>query len=330
MRARAVVFVAPRTIEIRDVDAGEPRDGDVVVRTVASGISGGTELLAYRGEIEPNLPLDERIGALGGTFTFPFRYGYSCVGIVERGADAIDSGSTVFAFHPHQDVAVVPATDAISIDGIEPRIAALFPSVETGLQVALDAGRVDGRTVVVLGQGPIGVVSALLLARRGANVIAVEPRPARRRVAAEAGVHACAPAEVTDAVGSATSGAGAPLVVEASGSPGALRDALELAAHEGTLLVASWYGSKPVELPLGGAFHRRRLTIRSTQVSTIPERLRGEWTIERRRAEARALLEQLPLGALATHAVPFEDAASAYEMIDRGDDDVMHLALTYR
>ncbi|HWC32693.1 MAG TPA: zinc-binding alcohol dehydrogenase [Actinomycetota bacterium] len=330
MRARAVVFTAPRSVEVRDVELDPPRDGDVVIRTTASGISGGTELLAYRGEIEPDLPLDERLGALGGTFTYPFRYGYSSVGIVERGARDVQEGSMAFAFYPHQDVAVVPADDAIAVDDVEPRIATMFPIVETGLQISLDAGDVSGRTVVVVGQGPIGLVSALLLARRGAEVIAVEPVPSRRRMASELGIRAHAPGAVGEAVTEATGGAGVPLVIEASGAPTALADALSLAAHEGTVLVASWYGSKRVMLPLGGAFHRRRLTIRSTQVSTIPERLRGEWTIERRRAEARALLSAHPLAPLATHAVPFDDAASAYEIIDRGENDAMHVALTYR
>ena len=329
MKARAVEFAAPRRVEIREVEVREPNEAEVLVRTVSSGISGGTELLAYRGEIDPDLPLDESLGSLGGTFAFPFRYGYSIVGRAEQGAHGVGDGATVFAFHPHQDLATVPARDVIDIGHVAPRIATLFPIVETALQISLDAGQVEGETVAVLGQGPIGIVSALLLTRAGANALAAEPRPLRRRIAGELGLHTCAPDELADAVADATDGKGASLVVEASGAPGALADALPLVRHEGTVLVASWYGSKPVELPLGRDFHRRRLSIRSTQVSTIPARLRDEWTLERRREVARTLLEELPLAPLATHEVPFDDAAEAYAMIDRGDDGVMHVALRY-
>ena len=120
-----------------------------------------------------------------------------------------------------------------------------------------------------------------------------------------------------------------PLVVEASGRPEALRDALGLLDHEGVALVVSWYGTKEVSLPLGGEFHRRRLTIRSTQVSTIPAALSGRWTVARRRLVARDLLGRLPVGALATHAFPFADAAEAFAAVDRGEPGLVHAALCY-
>ena len=126
-----------------------------------------------------------------------------------------------------------------------------------------------------------------------------------------------------------TSGRGANLVVESSGRPEALAGSLELLRHEGTVLVASWYGTQPVALPLGAEFHRRRLTIRSTQVSTIPERLAGEWTFERRRAAALDLMDELPLDRLATHEFDFEDAAAAFEAVDRGAEGLVHAALRY-
>jgi threonine dehydrogenase-like Zn-dependent dehydrogenase len=117
--------------------------------------------------------------------------------------------------------------------------------------------------------------------------------------------------------------------VEVSGDPSALSSALGLLATEGTALVASWYGRKPVPLPLGAEFHRRRLSIRSTQVSTVPARLSGTWTVARRRAVALELLRELPVPTLATHEFAFDDARSAYEAIDRGDDGLMHVALAY-
>jgi len=327
VKARALMFVAPGRVEVRPVDAGEPGDGDVVVRTAYSGISAGTEMLAYRGQLDPDLVLDEAIGSLGGTFAYPFAYGYSCAGIVEAGA--LPEGTPVFALHPHQDRFVAGAADIVPVGDVDLRQATLFPLVETALQISLDAGPVLDDVVLVTGLGAVGLLTALLLGRAGARVVGVEPHAWRRAAAATVGVDACAPGEGAERVAAETDGRGVPLVVEASGNPDALAGALPWLAHEGTALVASWYGSKPVTLPLGGEFHRRRLTIRSTQVSTIPAALSGRWTLARRRAAAAQLLGELPLQALATHEFPLAEAAEAYAAIDRGEEGLLHAALWY-
>jgi 2-desacetyl-2-hydroxyethyl bacteriochlorophyllide A dehydrogenase len=329
VRSRALYFVGPRRVEIRPHEIPEIEPGEVLVRTLYSGISAGTEMLAYRGQIDPHLPLDERIGALGGSFEYPFAYGYSCVGRVERSLSPLPVDSTVFAFHPHQDLFGGRAIEVIPVPRISPRLATLFPAVETGLQISLDAGHVDGRLVVVLGLGAIGALTALLLARAGAEVLGADPAPWRRGVTRELGIEGLEPDRLTEEVRDRSSGRGADLVVESSGRPEALAAALGLLRHEGTVLVASWYGTQPVALPLGAEFHRRRLTIRSTQVSTIPERLAGAWTFERRRAVALELMEELPLDRFATHEFDFEDATAAFEAVDRGDEGLVHAALRY-
>ena len=142
----------------------------------------------------------------------------------------------------------------------------------------------------------------------------------RREAAADLGIETVAPENTP---------AGVPLVIEVSGRPEALLSALDVLAHEGTALVASWYGSKQVPLPLGGSFHRRRLTIRSTQVSTIPMALAGRWSIERRRAASVELLHDLPLRALATHTFPVSEASVAFAALDRGREGLLHAALCY-
>jgi 2-desacetyl-2-hydroxyethyl bacteriochlorophyllide A dehydrogenase len=329
MRARAVQFAAPSEVELVDVEVAGPSREELAVRTLYSGISSGTELLAYRGEIDPDVALDETIGSLRGGFSYPFRYGYSCVGLVEQSGGGIAPGTPVFAFHPHQELFVCRADEAVGVSGIDPRIATMFPLVETAFQIVLDAGDVAGEPVVVMGLGVVGFVTALLLQRGGAEVIAVEPRRARREVATELGVTAVPLSDAPDRVKRFTGGDGVPLVVEVSGNPKALDSALGLLAHEGTALVASWYGRKPVTLPLGAEFHRRRLTIRSTQVSTIPARLSSRWNIPRRRRHVARLLAELPLKRLATHDFPFDRAADAFVALDRGDEDVIHIALEY-
>jgi 2-desacetyl-2-hydroxyethyl bacteriochlorophyllide A dehydrogenase len=327
--ARALWFVGPRRVEIAEVELPPVGDGEVLVRTVCSGISGGTELLAYRGEIDPDVALDESIGALGGTFRYPFRYGYSCVGVVEESRAGIAEGSLVFAFHPHQDRFVVAASELIALADRDPRAATLFPLTETALQIALDAGALLQEEVVLFGLGAVGLLTAVLLQRSGATVVAVEPLPWRRDAAASLGITAVTSDDVEGALSLAAREHGVPLAIEVSGRPEALALALTMLAHEGTALVASWYGTKQVTLPLGAAFHRRRLTIRSTQVSTVPARLADRWTPERRRAVTTELLDTLPLDAFTTHTFAFDDASDAFAAIDGGMPGLVHAAMWY-
>jgi 2-desacetyl-2-hydroxyethyl bacteriochlorophyllide A dehydrogenase len=329
MQARAVHFVAPRRVELREVELPEVSEGHILVATEWSGISSGTELLAYRGEVDPDLPLDETLGALAGTFTYPFRYGYSAVGRVVQPAAPFQEGQRVFAFHPHQDRFVADAREVVAVDDLDPRAATLYPTVETALQVCLDASPRLGETVVVVGLGAVGILVAVLLARTGAVVIGSDPEPARQAAARAFGVRAVDPDEVPEVVAAETGRRGADLVVEASGNPQALAGSLGLLAHEGTALICSWYGTKPVSLPLGAAFHRRRLALRSTQVSSLPAALTARWDHHRRAELAWRLARELPLPVLATHAFAFEQAAEAYACADRKEGGLIHAALRY-
>jgi threonine dehydrogenase-like Zn-dependent dehydrogenase len=312
---RALFHTAPRCVDIREVPVPQPAAGEVLVRTLCSGISGGTERLVYRGEVPADLALDDTIDALGGTFSYPFAYGYACVG------EVAESGQPVFAFHPHQDIFAARVDDLIPLPAIEPAPATLFPLVETALQVTLDAGAGYRDRVVVLGAGVLGLLTSLLLQQSGWRPVLAEPLAWRRVLAASLGATAAAPEELAEEK--------VPLVIDASGNPDAPAMALNMLAHEGTLLIASWFGTKPVMLPLGGAFHRRRLIIRSTQVSTVPARLSGTWTRSRRQREAVELMTELPLAQLCTHIFAFGDAAEAFRAVDEGTPGLMHAVLDY-
>jgi threonine dehydrogenase-like Zn-dependent dehydrogenase len=313
--ARALIHTAPRRVEVRAVPAPRPAAGEVLVRTLRSGISGGTERLVYRGEVPAGLALDDTIAALGGAFSYPFAYGYACVG------EVAESGQLVFAFHPHQDVFAARTADLIPLPAVDPAAATLFPLVETALQVTLDAGAGYRDRVIVLGAGVLGLLTSLLLQRSGWRPVLAEPQAWRRDLAGSLGAATAAPDELTAAE--------VPLVIDASGNPDAPAAALDLLAHEGTLLIASWFGTKSVPLPLGGAFHRKRLVIRSTQVSTVPARLSGTWTRARRRRETAELLTGLPLGQLCTHDFAFGQAADAFRAVDEGIPGLMHAVLDY-
>jgi 2-desacetyl-2-hydroxyethyl bacteriochlorophyllide A dehydrogenase len=302
-------------VEIRELPVPRAAPGEVVIRTVCSGISTGTERLIYRGDVPEDAALDDTITAMAGTFSYPFSYGYACVGRVE-GHDGL-----VFAFHPHQDVFTAATGDLIALPAVGPAAGTLFPLVETALQVTLDAEASYGDWVVVLGAGVVGLLTALLLKHSGRRPLCAEPDAWRRGLAGRLGLTAVAPEELGKEE--------VPLVIDASGNAGAPARALDLLAHEGTLLIVSWFGSQPVPMPLGGAFHRRRLTIRSTQVSTIPARMSATWTIARRRAEAAALLPELPLDELCTHAFPFAAAADAFRAVDANAPGLMHAVLDY-
>ena len=187
--------------------------------------------------------------------------------------------------------------------------------------MTLDAGTGYRERVIVLGAGVLGLLTALLLQRAGWRTVIAEPQPWRRDLASSLGATAVAPEELAEQK--------VPLVIDASGNPDAPGMALNMLAHEGTLLIASWFGTKPVVLPLGGAFHRRRLVIRSTQVSTVPARLSGTWTRSRRRREAVELLTELPLTQLCTHVYDFGHAAEAFRAVDQGTPGLMHAVLNY-
>ena len=327
-QARAVQFVAPYLVEVANVAVPEPRPGDVVVRAEFSGISGGTEMLAYRGELDSSVPRDETLGALTGSFEYPFTYGYSAVGTVEASWSDLGDGERVFAFHPHQTRFVVSATDVVRLGEYDPRAATLFPHVETALQITLDTGIRYGEVAAVLGLGPIGILTAILLTRSGASVLASDPKPSRREAAQACGLEAVKPERLRDAVRAASGERGADVIVEATGNPDVLGKSLGLLSTEGVAIVASWYGAKPVTLPLGADFHRRRLEIRSSQVSTVGGRA-VRWDRRRRLETTRALLSELPLSILASHTFPFERARDAYAALDRADNDLVHVALSY-
>ncbi len=327
-QARAVQFVAPYRVDLADVGVPQPTNGDVLIRAEFSGISGGTEMLAYRGELDSSIPRDETLSGLEGSFEYPFTYGYSAVGTVEASRSDIGEGERVFAFHPHQTRFVVTAADVVSIGELDPRVATLFPLVETALQISLDTGMRYREVAAVIGLGPIGILTAILLTRSGAVVVGSDPKPWRREAAEACGLETVEPGELAHAIRATTRGRGADFIVEATGNPEALGESLGLLSPEGVAIVASWYGLKPVTLPLGAEFHRRRLEIRSSQVSTIGRRA-ARWDRRRRLATTQDLLAELPLSSLASHTFPLEQAPEAYAAIDRGDVGVVHVALAY-
>ncbi len=329
--AAAVWFARARSVELRTEDLAETGPDDVRVRAALSAISHGTEMLVYRGEVDPDLALD--LPTLAGGYGFPLKYGYANVGravAVGREVRGLREGDLVFALHPHQDEYVVPASLVHRLpDRTTPEQGVFLANLETAINVVLDAKPRLGEVVAVFGQGVVGLLVTQLLRRTGAHVIAVEPSTLRRSFSERCGAHAAIAAGDAPLLRTMTDGRGADIAIDASGSPAALQEAIDCVAPEGTVVVCSWYGDKPVPLDLGGRFHRGRVRLVSSQVGRIDPSLAPRWDRERRLGLAMGLLGDLVLGELITHRVPFARAAEAYALLDGGSSETVQVVLDY-
>jgi 2-desacetyl-2-hydroxyethyl bacteriochlorophyllide A dehydrogenase len=332
IEARALWFTAPRTAELRPEKVPPPRPGEVRIKSIASAISHGTEMLVYRGEVPAGLPLD--LPTLAGSFSFPIKYGYATVGrVLDAGAGSFSPGDLLFVHHPHQDTFVVPAELPVRLpDGLDPTLGLFFANLETALNVVHDAPLRLGETALVFGQGVVGLLVTRLLRLAGATrVLAVDPIKKRRDLALEAGAdEAFGPDEdLRGRILEATAGRGADLAVEVSSSGTALQAAIDAVATEGTVVVASWYGARPVELSLGGHFHRGRVRLRSSQVGRISPELGARWDRARRTEAVLGLLPGLRLEGLVSHRVPFEKAPEAYRLVDESPEETVQVVLSH-
>jgi 2-desacetyl-2-hydroxyethyl bacteriochlorophyllide A dehydrogenase len=333
VKARALWFAAPRTATLREESVPPPGPGEVRVETVASAVSSGTEMLVYRGEVPQHLPLD--LPTLRGTYGFPIKYGYAAAGRVfdmGPGVEQFSVGDPVFVHHPHQEVFVVPARMPVRLpEGLDPLLGVFVANLETAINVVHDTPLRLGESALVLGGGVVGQLVARLLRLAGAGaVLVVDPLHMRRELAVAAGAdHALGVEGLNERVKEITGGRGVDVAVEASGSGAALQAAIEAVALEGTVVVASWYGTRPVTLDLGGHFHRGRVRLRSSQVGRLDPALAPRWDRDRRTETAVALLDKLKLGNLISHRLPFDRAAEAYPLLDERPGEAVQVVFTY-
>jgi 2-desacetyl-2-hydroxyethyl bacteriochlorophyllide A dehydrogenase len=324
--AQSVWFSAARQVDLRDEDVPALGPDDVRVKAIASAISHGTEMLVFRGQVPTETELD--LPTLRGSFAFPIKYGYASVGHIAEVGSAVQSlgiGDVVFALHPHQTEYVIPFTLVRRLPaGLDPFLGVFLANVETAVNVALDAAPRLGERVLVFGQGVVGLLITQMLKRTGASEVAVvDPIERRRELALSVGAdRALAPEEEATL-------SDFDVAIEVSANVNALNAAINAVAFGGTIVVCSWYGTKPVPLILGGPFHRRRLRIVSSQVGTIDSALQPRWSRERRMELACKLLGELQLETLISHRIPFEAAAQAYRLVDECPDQAVQVVLTY-
>lgn len=321
MTDRAFWLRAPGVGEIREVTLPAPGPGDVVVRTRYSGVSRGTETLVFRGGVPASQADAMRAPFQEGAFPAPVKYGYLAVGVVEHGPAAL-LGRTVFCLHPHQTRFVVPASAVVPVpDDVPAARAVLAGTVETAVNASWDAAPLVGDRVAVVGGGMVGAATAALLAGvPGARVQLVDVDPGRAEVAAALGVGFALP---PDADG------GCDLVVHASATDAGLARSLELLADEGEVLELSWYGDRPVRVPLGEDFHSRRLTVRASQVGAVARARRGRRSHADRMALALRLLADARFDALLTGECRFDDLPALLPRLAGGEPGALCVRVTY-
>ncbi|MGX1509963.1 zinc-dependent alcohol dehydrogenase [Streptomyces collinus] len=309
--ARAFWLEAPGRGAIREVELPVPGADEVLVRSRFSGVSRGTETLVFGGRVPENQYTAMRAPFQEGDFPGPVKYGYLNVGVVEEGPERL-VGRTVFCLHPHQTRYVVPAT---AVTPVPPKVpaarAVLAGTVETAVNALWDAAPLVGDRVTVVGGGMVGCSVAALLARfPGVRVELVDTDPARADVAEALGAGFATPGEAAG---------GRDLVVHASATQAGLARSLELLRPEGTVVELSWYGDRRVALPLGEAFHSRRLTLRGSQVGTVSPARAATRTYADRLALALELLADPALDALVTGESAFAELPDLMPRLASGE-----------
>jgi 2-desacetyl-2-hydroxyethyl bacteriochlorophyllide A dehydrogenase len=338
MKRKSVYFTAPRQVELREESLPTLGDDEVCVETIYSSISAGTEMLIYRGEF-PNL-IDSH-DSVSSNLKFPFAYGYACVGMIKdigKQADRSLLNKIVFGFQPHTTAFICNPSSLLFAPASLPAEACLFlPNMETAVNLIQDAAPILGERVLVLGQGVVGLLVASLLKEFPLESLVTSDRyEMRRRASLAIGVNDSCDPETFNKQFSATTqkhqsdyGQSFDLTFELSGSPSALNDAISLTTFSGRIVIGSWYGEKRAEINLGGAFHRSRIKLISSQVSTIAPELSGRWDKARRFEVAWEALRSIQPQKWITHRFPIEEAAEAYQLLDESPQETIQVIFEY-
>jgi threonine dehydrogenase-like Zn-dependent dehydrogenase len=331
MKRLSLWFEGGERVSVREEDLAEPGPGEVLVRSAVSAISAGTEMLFYRGTLEEGAEVDSTLAGYRGGLRWPLRYGYATVGTVEAlgaGAPPELAGRTVFCFVPHASAFTARVEDLLLVpEGIGVEDAAFFASAETAANLVLDTAPMLGERISVYGLGIIGLLVAGLLSRFPLTTITGwDLHQLRREGATMVGVKAFDPRESEPLIGTEDA------AVELSGSAEGFKQAMAACGFAARLVVGSWYGAAARSQSFEAfdtTFHRKRLRMVSSQVSTIDPGLTGRWDQERRRAAAWDAIRLLRPARWITQRVPFRDAGGAYRMVSREPARTIQVMMTH-
>ncbi|HEX8991932.1 MAG TPA: zinc-binding alcohol dehydrogenase [Anaerolineales bacterium] len=315
----------------------EPGADQVLVQAVLSGISAGTEMLVYRGQLPRNT--GDRTDPLSADLHYPVCYGYASVGrvlAVGRDVDRRWQDRLIFAFQPHRSHYVASPESLFPVpDPLLPQDGVFLPNMETAVNLIQDAEPVLGECVLILGQGVVGLLAAGLLRQFPVHRLVTADRfELRRNASLKLGVDASLDPTFEDFHALAlqalpSSLPGFDLTLEVSGNPAAVDDAVALTAFSGRIVIGSWYGEKRAPIDLGGKFHRSRLSVMASQVSTISPKLSARWSKARRFEVAWEALRDLRPHEWITHRYSLGDAAEAYRMLDQSPEQALQVVLSY-
>ena len=329
-------------MELREEDLPALGADDVLVETICSAISAGTEMLIYEGRFPQDLETDAVISSLRGGFQYPMAYGYASAGVVRDIGSQVDPSLRdrfVFSFQPHASHFVTSAESIFPIpDSISPQTACFLPNMETAVNLVQDGAPILGERVLVLGQGVVGLLTTSLLNEFPLQtLVTVDQMNLRcemsRFECQRSSVAQCKTLDASDSNfrdhALSALEQGADLTFELTGNPAALNDAIALTRFSGRVVVGSWYGEKPAEINLGGSFHRSRIKLISSQVSTISPELAARWDKSRRFKVAWQALERIKPEKWITHRFAIQDAEKAYQLLADNPQETIQVLFTY-
>ncbi len=333
MQRKTVYFTAPCQVELRQEALAESGAGQVLVETQLSAISAGSEMLLYRGQF-PNL-LDT-FDSISSGVAYPTPYGYACVGRVVQVGSHVDpawAGRRVFSFQPHTSHFIAAPSSLIPIpEEISLEAACFLSNMETAVNLVQDGAPILAERVLVLGQGVIGLLTTSLLREFPLEcLVTADNYKARREISLALGAADSLDASQPDfpARARALLKTGADLTFELSGNPAALNDAIALTAFSGRVVIGSCYGEKRASLDLGGSFHRSRIRLISSQVSTLAPELSGRWDKSRRFAAAWQALRRIQPEKWITHRFALSRVDEAYALLQDRPQEAIQILIEY-
>ena len=341
MKQLSIIFKNPYEVDIRVQPVPEVEENKVLVKTKWSAISSGSEMLVYKGLVPSGWPIDSTIQSLCGNFQYPVKYGYTTVGEIVAVGPRVSGdwlGRSVFSFHPHESHFLAKPDELICIpSGVDFSGALFLPNMETAVNLLMDGAPIIGECVIVFGQGVVGLLTTALLAKFPLGpLITLDRYPKRRQKSLEIGAdNAFDPddqrisSRITDTLKSNSNQDSADLVYELSGEPSALKLAITKTGFDARVVIGSWYGTKMANLELGKDFHRNRIRLISSQVSTIAPRFTGRWTKSRRIGIVWKMIRSLKPERFITHRFHVSQVKQAFELLDKKPEDAIQVVLSY-
>jgi len=341
VKRKTVYFTAPRQVELREESLPDLGADEVLVETVCSAISAGTEMLIYQDRFPRDVETDSVISSLRGNFKYPLPYGYSAVGRVTKVGNKVNENwlnKEVFSFQSHTSHFIANTNYLLPIPNyLLPEIACFLPNMETAVNLVQDAAPILGERALVLGQGVVGLLVASLLKEFPMETLVTSDYyELRRKASLGIGLNdSIDPDSIkvnnnkNDAMHQSAYAQNFDLTFELSGSPSALNAAIAMTSFSGRIVIGSWYGEKQAPIDLGGTFHRSRIKLISSQVSTIAPELSGRWDKARRFEVAWEALKRIQPQKWITHRFPIEEAVKAYDLLDKNPQETIQVMFTY-